>query len=438
MNNWRETTLKEICDISIGRTPPRKEKKWFSLSKGIPWISISDMGISKKYILNTKEYLTEEAVTKFKIPIIEKNTIILSFKMTVGRVCITDSKMLSNEAIAHLNNCKIETEFLYYYLKNFNYSSLSSTSSIVKSAVNSKILKEIPVFFPEDRETQKTIANFISIFDKKLELNIKKNNHLEKVSKTLFKSWFIDFDPVKAKAEGRSTGLKKEISDLFTDSFEDSEMGRIPRGWRVTNISEIANIIDCLHSKKPKLRDEGFNFLELKNIRDDLLLETNDISKISETDYQKWISRIEVCGGDLIITNVGRVGAVARVPDKFKGAIGRNITAIRPKNKNENSFFLASYFSSQLFLSEKRLNIDNGTILDALNVKNIPKLRFFYPPKKILSFFETNLSSIWKRRELLLEENINLSKIRDTLIPKLISGKLKIKDVSNFLEKESV
>ena len=167
MNNWIDSNLKEICDISIGRTPPRKEHKWFSKTKGIPWISIADMGKTGKYISKTKEYLSEEAVKKFKIPIIKKDTIILSFKMTVGRVSITESEMLSNEAIAHLNNCKIETEFLYYYLRQFNFSSLSSTSSIVKSAVNSKILKEIPVLFlKKGRRKEKLQTSFHNLMKK--------------------------------------------------------------------------------------------------------------------------------------------------------------------------------------------------------------------------------------------------------------------------------
>ena len=86
---------------------------------------------------------------------------------------------------------------------------------------------------------QKKIADLLDSFDSKIELNLKMNETLEEIAKTLFKSWFIDFDPVRAKAEGRPTGLSKEISDLFPDSFEDSEFGEIPRGWKVGNLGNL-------------------------------------------------------------------------------------------------------------------------------------------------------------------------------------------------------
>ena len=156
--------LKDICDISIGRTPPRNEKHWFSSSEGIPWVSIRDMGNAYKFITTTKEYLTNEAVSKFKIPIVKKNTLILSFKMTVGKVLFLTQDMVTNEAIAHLNNCKIDSDYLYYFLKNFNFNSLPSTSSIVKLAVNSKIIKEIPINIPNSNK-QKKISNILSTLD---------------------------------------------------------------------------------------------------------------------------------------------------------------------------------------------------------------------------------------------------------------------------------
>lgn len=343
---------------------------------------------------------------------------------------------ITNLSIIISPDKRVDKKYLYWLLKNSNIYSLRTGSA--QPQITIADLERFSVAYHDSRLDQKAITHILDTLDKKIELNQKMNETLEEIAKTLFKSWFIDFDPVRAKAEGKPTGLSKEISDLFPDSFEDSELGEIPSGWKVMNISEVSEVVDCLHSKKPNLLDEGFNFLELKNIRDDFLLDTLNVSKISESDYQKWISRIEVCGGDLIITNVGRVGAVARVPDKFIGSIGRNITAIRPKEKSKNSFFLASYFSSTLFKSEKRLNVDTGTILDALNVKDIPKLRFFYPSSKILSNFEEQVSRIWQRREMILEENNNLSKLRDTLLPKLISGELKIPDAENLVDEAGV
>jgi type I restriction enzyme S subunit len=155
--NWPMQSLSEIADISIGRTPPRKETRWFSLNPSdMKWVSIKDMGNSGIFIDKTSEYLTEEAVDKFNIPIIPKNTLILSFKLTVGRLAITVEKMLSNEAIAHfrLKNKFISNEYLYYYLNNFDFTSIGSTSSIA-TAVNSQMIKNIKILIPNQKMVDK-------------------------------------------------------------------------------------------------------------------------------------------------------------------------------------------------------------------------------------------------------------------------------------------
>ncbi len=145
----------ELFEISIGKTPPRKEPEWFSKnSKDITWASISDMGNCGTYILNSSEFLTKEAVSKFNIKIVPENTMILSFKLTVGRIAITDKPITTNEAIAHfVTKDKTINEYLYCYLKNFNFQTMGSTSSIA-TAVNSKIIKKMPFVLPTNSEQE--------------------------------------------------------------------------------------------------------------------------------------------------------------------------------------------------------------------------------------------------------------------------------------------
>lgn len=166
---WETKQLKELTDIGIGRTPPRKEFHWFSTNPNdVKWISIKDLGDDGIFISKTSEYLTTKAIETFNIPIIPKNTVVLSFKMTVGRVAITTDNMLSNEAIAHfkfLNNTPFTKEYLYLFLKTYKYDLLGSTSSIVTS-INSAMIKEIEILIPD----VKTMSNFkestIPIFNK--------------------------------------------------------------------------------------------------------------------------------------------------------------------------------------------------------------------------------------------------------------------------------
>ena len=146
---WLVGRADDYFEIMIGKTPPRNELQWFSTcNSNMKWVSISDMGKGGVYILDTSEYLTKEAIKKHNVKIVPKNTVLLSFKLTVGRVAITSEEMTTNEAIAHFKTDKTNiNEFLYYYLKNFNYDSLGNTSSIA-TAVNSKVIKAMQMIMP--------------------------------------------------------------------------------------------------------------------------------------------------------------------------------------------------------------------------------------------------------------------------------------------------
>ncbi len=143
----------EYFDISIGKTPPRKESEWFSEDpSNRVWVSISDMGSCGLFIADSSEYLTHEAVSKFNVKLVPDNTVLLSFKLTVGRIAITDGEMTTNEAIAHFKTDAPEINgYLYCYLKDFNYQTMGSTSSIA-TAVNSKIIKAMPFIVPTAEE----------------------------------------------------------------------------------------------------------------------------------------------------------------------------------------------------------------------------------------------------------------------------------------------
>ena len=137
--------------IGIGKTPSRKESKYFSSSKenNTAWASVSDINQASTFILNTSEYLTPEGINDSHIKLIPSGSILVSFKLTVGKVAIASSEMTSNEAIAHFIVNDIEREYLYLFLKNFEYSTLGSTSSI-GTAVNSKIIRRLDVLYPTE------------------------------------------------------------------------------------------------------------------------------------------------------------------------------------------------------------------------------------------------------------------------------------------------
>ena len=189
-----------IADITIGKTPPRSEKECFTNNDNdMKWISISDLGKSGIYIFNTSEKLTMDSIKKYNVKVIPKYTLILSFKLTIGRIAITTEDMTTNEAIAHFNlkneNMKY---YLYSYLKNFDYAKLGSTSSIA-TAVNSKIIKSMHIGIPNEMVINSYNKRVQSMFERILN-NEKENQELEQLRDTLLPKLMngeIDLDKVE-------------------------------------------------------------------------------------------------------------------------------------------------------------------------------------------------------------------------------------------------
>jgi len=159
-----------------------------------------------------------------------------------GRFPATNEECFLNQRVGKVysaDNSSIDQEYLYQVLSRQGFADeiLSLADGSAQGNVSGSLIETYKVPIPP-LQIQKAIAHILGTLDDKIELNRKTNETLEAMAKALFKSWFVDFDPVRAKAEGRPTGLLAEISDLFPDSFEDSELGEIPRGWRCSPLTE--------------------------------------------------------------------------------------------------------------------------------------------------------------------------------------------------------
>ncbi|MFL7022883.1 restriction endonuclease subunit S [Enterovibrio norvegicus] len=166
---WVYQEAETVASVSIGKTPPRKESQWFSENSNdnLIWVSIRDMGRYGAFTGRSSEYLTQDAVSKFNVKRVPKDSVLLSFKLTLGRVAITDSELTTNEAIAHFVNPKsgLNKEFLYSYLSTFDYGRLGSTSSIA-TAVNSKIIKKMPILVPTESASRAFESQVGKLFEK--------------------------------------------------------------------------------------------------------------------------------------------------------------------------------------------------------------------------------------------------------------------------------
>ncbi len=196
-------------------------------------------------------------------------------------------------------------------------------------------------------------------------------------------------------------------------------------------LSTIADVIDCLHSKKPSaVEDSSYQLIQLDNIRDDGFLDMAACKyMISQSDYENWTRKCEIVEGDCVITNVGRIGAVSQAPHGTKAAMGRNMTCIRLKS----NYTLQSYFITALLSEHMRRqiqsNTDEGTIMGALNVKNIPKLLFPIFEPSTMEQLESILHPLRKQIEYNNLQNQTLAQMRDSLLPKLMSGEIDVSDI---------
>ena len=227
----------------------------------------------------------------------------------------------------------------------------------------------------------------------------------------------------------KAIDVKIEVNTSINENLAEQAQGILyhfmdEQLYQLQPLSDIAIVIDCLHSKKPSsIEDSPYQLIQLDNIRDDGFLDMSATRyMISQVDYDNWTRKCEIVEGDCVITNVGRIGAVSQAPHGTKAAMGR-----KPDIK------LQAYFITVLLSNHMRRqiqsNTDEGTIMGALNVKNIPKLLFPIFEPTVMTELEEILFPLRKQIEYNNLQNQTLAQLRDILLPKLMSGEL---DVSNL------
>ena len=427
MNNWSEVLLKDICDITRGASPRPIHDFMTEDLDGIPWVKIRDATASNtRFIQNTKGFIKKEGKNK-SVSVISGD-LIVSNSATPGLpkimgidACIHDGWLL----LRNLNGvCK---EFLFYLLINDRKQIVSQGTGTIFTNLKTDILKNHQIKLPPISE-QEEIASFLGSVDDKIELNQKMNKTLEEIAKTLFKSWFIDFDPVRAKAEGRPTGLSKEISDLFPDSFEDSELGEIPKGWEVKQLDEIADFLNGLALQKYPESEEHpkYPVLKIAQLREG---STNDQDVFSSGIPDDYIIR----NGDYIFS------WSASLLSKFwmGGDAALNQHLFKVTSKDYPDWFYAGWVEKHLD-SFSSIASSVATSMGHIKRSDLKDAKTIAPSIQTISKLGEYFSNLRKKANLCLLENTVLSDLRDTLLPKLISGELKISDAESLIEEAGV
>ncbi len=256
------------------------------------------------------------------------------------------------------------------------------------------------------------------------------NETLEAIARALFKSWFVDFDPVRAKSEGRDPGVPPHLADLFPDSFEDSELGEIPTGWRVLPLAECVDAARGLSYKGSGLSTSGLPMHNLNSIHEGGGYKHEGI-KHYDGDYRPHhVAR----AGDLIVANTEQghnrllIGHAAIVPARLDGEslFSHHIYRVRPRSSSGLTPDYLCHLLNTSVMHDTVSGYANGTTVNMLPIDGLKSPLVVVPPSVIIRVFDGFAEAARERHEEMMDESSTLAALRDVLMPKLISGELRV------------
>ncbi|MDZ4854263.1 MAG: restriction endonuclease subunit S [Nitrospirota bacterium] len=418
---WCDTTLGQVTDFLSGGTPSKDAPQYWGGST--PWVSAKDM---KQFRLDdTQDHVTEDGVANGTKLVPAGTVLLLARGMTLLNdvpICVANCPMTFNQDVKALRpKPGVRDDFLPYLLlgNKERLLNLVDLAGHGTGRLNSDELKALDVVLPPLPE-QRAIAHILGTLDDKIELNRKMNETLEAMARALFKSWFVDFCPVRAKAEGRDTGLPKNIADLFPDSFEDSEMGEIPKKWKVETLADFSSLNPETWSKDT--RPDIINYVDLSNTKWGRIEATTAYSQQDAPSRAQRVLRPQ----DTIVGTVrpGN-GSYAFISENgLTGSTG--FAALRPINHIYAEFiYLAATASENI---EALSHLADGGAYPAVRPEVVVATQVIRPDSDILARFSRLTGPLVGRMAQNEHESRTLAALRDTLLPKLVSGDLSVKD----------
>ena len=387
-NEWKKVKLGDVFELQIGRTPSRNNKNYWDNGSN-NWISISDIKENEKYIEKTKEKITNLAIQDSKIKLVPKNTVIMSFKLSVGKAAITSQDIYTNEAIVAfipkvLN--LVDNNFLYYYLQNINWK--DGINKAVKGLTLNKPLISNKIIFLPDLKIQKQIAKKLDTVFSILNLKKQQFFEFEKLIKFQFLKMFGD--PVTNSKNQKLILLENCIS-------KKSDLVDGPFGSSINTKVDYTDTGDI-----PVIRTKNVDFMTFN---------PKDLKFITKEKYEQ-IKRSQILPGDIILTKVGTIGNVCIFPNIFsEGVLSTTGSCrIRVAAHKINNIFLGYYL---LYYKEKLLKIASTGVQPFLNMTHIKNIQVFNIEIELQNKFADFVRQIEKclfalyLKESLLKSNIN-------------------------------
>lgn len=398
---WKEVKIGDLGQIITGKTPKTAIKK--NWGGKIPFLSPSD-DMSNKTSPVTARTLTELGVAEVAKCLIPANSICVScIGSDLGKVVKTDRELVTNQQINTIvPHSNVDSDFVYYLMcivgKELNYISKTSTAVPI---INKSTFSDWNIVIPEKVEEQRRIASILSSLDRKIELNNKINADLEEMAQAIFKNWFVDFEPFK------------------DDKFVDSELGMIPEGWKVGRLTDVIKLMPggTPKTSEPLYWDNGtIPFFSPKDVNGVYCFATE--KHITEAGLNKCSSNLYP-KDTIFITCRGTVGKVCLVAcDMAMNQSNYAIKAIDGYSQYYVFFLVKS-------VVERLIKKSNGAVFSAITSKDFDE-EILIPSQKAVEDFTNVIDGFFRRIFTIGTESSRLSTLRDTLLPRLMSGELEV------------
>jgi len=328
------------------------------------------------------------------------------------------------------NRDPVAETYLYWVLRTPQYRDYCAGHATGSAVVALSRRDFLSYAVPPLTTQRRMVSAVLDTIEEKIELNRKINETLEAMARALFKSWFVDFDPVRAKAEGRDTGLPKHLADLFPDSFGDSELGEIPRGWDAATLYDLATLNP--ESWSSETRPEVIEYVDLSNTKWGRI---EVVTSYSKKDAPSRAQRVLRSRDTILGTVRPGNGSYAQISaDGLTGSTG--FAALRPSKYQYSEFlYLAATAPENI---DRLAHLADGAAYPAVRPEVVAATQVVKPDDEVMRSFSCVASPMLSKVAANEAETGTLAALRETLLPKLISGELRLKDAERILGRKTV
>lgn len=440
-SDYNLITIGDVAEVYDG--PHATPKK---IDNGPYFLSISSLEDGKLDLTKSAHINEEDFVKWTKRVTPEEGDILFSYETRLGDVAMMPSGIRAclgrRMGLLRPNREKILPEYLLYAYQAPEFQETIRSKTIHGATVDRIALRELP-YFPikvPPLNIQKEIVSTLCDIDQKLVLNFQTNQILEEMAQAIFKSWFVDFDPVKAKMNGEQPeGMDEATASLFPDKFVESELGLIPEGWDVTTLKSLSKKISkgTTPSRKDTTAAEdepSIKFIKVKDINKLGEIDRDSLEEISNSIHVGKLKRSILETNDILFSIAGTIGRVATIDSDLNNVnTNQAVAFIRLKDKEQHLSLIYMSLKANRLQQKALASIVQGVQAN-LSLANIGDMEMIMPSDEILELWNHHYSSIFKMVKNNFDQSRKLAKLRDILLPKLLSGEIELDQINKSAE----